>query len=215
MVSIAKLTGRKAIALLSDMNQPLGNAVGNTLELVEAIQTLHGKGPADFREHCLTVASVMLTLGGISVDEDQGRLMADESIDHCRAWEKFRALVAAQGGDVTYIDNPELLPRARLIDQIPAQRSGYLAGIHARLIGEASVLLGAGRNKKGDTIDHAVGVLIHHKVGDWVEEGQPLFTIHANDEGRLAEARRILIEAHTWSNVEVERLPLFYDVIRD
>ncbi len=111
------------------------------------------------------------------------------------------------------VDDPQRLPRAALIEDVPAGRSGYLAGIHAREVGETSVDLGAGRTKKGDRIDPAVGIVIHHKVGDFVKSGQVLFTVHANNEERLVQAKNRLLAAHTWSETPVEPLPLFYGVI--
>ncbi len=214
MVDIARLAGRKAVALLSDMNQPLGFAVGNALEVKEAIATLHGGGPADFREHCLKVAEQLLILGGVAADEAAARPLLASALADGRAWERFRDLVRAQGGDLAYVDDPARLPRAALIETVPAPRSGYLAGIHARVVGETAVILGAGREKKGAPIDHAVGIEIHHKVGEFVEQGSPLFTIHANDPDRLVEAGKRLLEAHTWSDEAVEPLPLFYGVVR-
>ncbi len=214
MVEIAHLAGRKAVALLSDMNQPLGNAVGNALEVCEAIETLHGGGPQDFREHCLTVASHMLVLGGIAPTEADARLLAEAALRDGRGFDRFRELVSAQGGDVSYVDHPEKLPAAPLIETVPAPRSGYLNRIHAREVGEAVVAMGGGRERKDDPIDHAVGVVIHHKVGDRVEAGQPLFTLHARDAQTLAEARERILSAHGWSENPVEPLPLFYGVVR-
>ena len=214
MVSVAWLANRKAVALLSDMNQPLGCAVGNALELKEAIETLRGGGPQDFREHCLTVAAHMLLLGGKATEETQARHMGEIALMNGYAWEKFRTLVIAQGGDITVVDDPSRLPTARLIATTAAPRSGYLKGVNARIVGETVAALGGGRAKKGDPIDYAVGVIIHHKVGDRVEAGQPLFTVHASDEASLAQACQQLLEAHAWSDSPVEPLPLFYDVIR-
>ncbi len=213
MTLIARLSERKAVALLSDMNQPLGFAVGNALELREALETLQGGGPADFKEHCLVVASHMLNLGGKVSGEAEGRALAESALADGRALQRFRALVEAQGGQVEYIDHPERLRQARLIETVAAPHSGYLQTIHARIVGETVVGLGGGRARKGDLIDPAVGVIIHHKVGDWVAEGQPLFTVHANDEARLSEARQQLLEAHIWSQEPVPALPLFYEVI--
>ncbi len=214
MVSIATLAGRKAVALLSDMNQPLGYAVGNALEVKEALETLQGGGPEDFREHCLAVAGYMLALGGLADSEEHGKQLALEAIQDGRGLERFKTLVASQGGDVRYIDQPELFPTAPLIESIPAPRSGYLSGIHARMVGEMAVLLGAGRSKKEDQIDHAVGIVIHHKVGDRVEKGQSLFTVHANSADLLEQARTTLLAAHSWSDDPVEPLPLFYGVVK-
>jgi pyrimidine-nucleoside phosphorylase len=215
MVSIAVSAGRRCTALLSDMNQPLGQAVGNALEVREAIHTLHGKGPEDFREHCLVAAAHMLVLGQKAGDASEGRSMAEEALDGGGAWERFTALIAAQGGDVSYVEDPDRLPKASRIETIPVPRGGYLRQINARIVGETAVVLGAGREKKGDPIDHAVGIEIFHNVGDRIEEGQPLFAVHANDEEKLQVARRRLLDAHIWSDSPVEPLPLFYDVIQD
>ena len=214
MVSIAHLAGRKAVALLSDMNQPLGFAVGNALELKEAIETLHGGGPQDFREHCLIVAGHMLAIGGVARDAEAGMQMAEQQLLSGGGWELFKTLVAAQGGEVAYVEHPERLPSASLVETVLAPRSGYLSGIHAREVGETAVFLGAGREKKDDPIDHAVGVVIHRKVGERVEAGQPLFTVHASHPARLVEAHQRLLAAHTWSDAPVQPLPLFYGVIR-
>ena len=214
LVSIARLAGRKAVALLSDMNQPLGEMVGNALELREAIETLHGLGPDDFREHCLVVAGWMLALGGKARDEYAGRRMAEQALENGSAWEKFRQLVSAQGGDVTFIDNPELLPNASIVEVIRSPQAGYLASVNARIVGEASVLLGAGRLKKGDPVDHAVGIRVHHKVGARVEPGEPLFTVYANQSERLDAALASLPHACQFSDSPVEPLPLFYGVVK-
>ncbi len=157
MVSIAELAGRKAVALLADMNQPLGFAVGNALEVKEAISTLQGEGPPDFVEHCLVLATHMLVLGEVAGNERAARELAERVLRNGAAWEKFLAFIGEQGGDVTFITNPERLPSAEFVEPVNARQSGYISGIHARLIGEATVRLGAGRAKKGDPIDPAVG----------------------------------------------------------
>jgi pyrimidine-nucleoside phosphorylase len=165
MVAIARQAGRKATALLSDMNQPLGVAVGNALEVREAIDTLRGGGPPDFREHCLVVATHMLVLGDLAIDDNQGRGMAEGALKDTLAWEKFKALVRAQGGDVAFVENPERLPRASLVETVPAPRGGTLRWIDARVVGRQPSRLGAGREKKGDPIDHAVGIEICTRWG--------------------------------------------------
>jgi pyrimidine-nucleoside phosphorylase len=210
MADIGKLAGREVVSLLSDMNQPLGDAVGNSLEVVEAINTLHNLGPVDFREHCLHVSAHMLVLGKRALDLESGRRMAEVAIASGAAFEKFRVLVSAQGGDVSFVDNPEKFPRAKFIEVVKADQGGYLSQVHARMIGEASVALGAGRARKGDPVDHAVGFIIHHKVGEQVEMGDPLYTIYANDPAKEAEAREGLRSAFRWSEKPVAALPLFY-----
>ena len=211
MTQIGELAGRKTICLLSDMNQPLGHAVGNALEVKEAIETLKGGGPEDFREHCLHVSAHMLVVGRRAKDLKEGRALAEKALADGRALAKFRVLVEAQGGDASYVDDPDQLPKAKFVEAVKSPRSGWLAQVNARDVGEASVLLGAGRAKKSDAIDHAVGFVIHHKVGERVEGGQPLFTVHANDEQKLAEARERVLAAYVFSDKAVPALPLFYD----
>nr|HID12733.1 thymidine phosphorylase [Anaerolineae bacterium] len=210
MVHLGRQVGRSVVALISDMNQPLGWAVGNALEVQEAINTLHEGGPADFREHCLVVAAEMLMLSGKTTDANAALTLALETLASGAAWHKFRDLVEAQGGDVRYIDEPEGLPKAKLIEPVPAPRSGYLAAVNTAEIGLAVVELGGGREKIGDPIDHSVGVIVHYKVGELVQKDTPLFTIHANDEAKLAAARERLLAAHTFSDTPAQRLPLFY-----
>lgn len=210
MVDIGKLAGREVVALLSDMNQPLGGAVGNALEVIEAIETLKGGGPDDFREHCLHIAAHMLVLGKRAKTLEDARKMAEAAIASGAALEKLRVLVEAQGGDVSYVDDIGKFPRAKFVETVKAPRSGFVSQVHARAVGEAAVALGAGRTKKSDPIDHAVGFVIHKKVGDRVEAGEPLFTVHANDAAKLAEARQAVLNAYIFSDVKVEPLPLFY-----
>jgi pyrimidine-nucleoside phosphorylase len=210
MVEIGYDAGRQVTALISDMNQPLGWAVGNALELREAIDTLHEGGPGDFREHCLVVAAELLRLGGVVTSTDAGLEKAQMALASGAAWEKLVALVEAQGGDVRQVENPDLLPQARLVQATPTPKSGYLAEIDAQEVGLAAVDLGAGRTRKGEAIDHAVGVILHYKVGDSVEKNTPLFTIHANDEQKLAAAEARLLAAHNFSDEPVEPYPLFY-----
>lgn len=210
MVEIGELAGRETVAILSDMNQPLGHAVGNSLEVVEALDTLRGGGPDDFREHSLHVAAQMLLLGKRADDLAAARLMAEEALDDGRGLAKFRDLIAAQGGDITYIDHPEKFPKADFIETVESPYSGSISQIHARIVGEAAVELGAGRAKKGDPIDHAVGFIIHHKVGDIVKVGDPLFTVHANLPDLLEKAKEEVLKAHQFSETPVAPLPLFY-----
>jgi len=210
MVLMGTRVGRRTVALISDMNQPLGWAVGNALEVQEAINTLHEGGPADFREHCLVVAAEMLMLGNKATDANAALTLALETLASGAAWHKFKDMVEAQDGDVRYVDEPERLPKARLIEPVPAPRSGYLANVNAAEVGKAVVDLGGGREEIGDPIDHSVGVIVHYKVGDLVQKDTPLFTIHANDEAKLVAARERVLTAHTFSDIPVHRLPLFY-----
>jgi len=213
MVAIGKLSGREVIAVLSDMNQPLGKAVGNALELKEAIETLNGKGPADFREHCLSIAGYMLLLGKKAINLASARKMAEESLNSGSALEKFRQLVIAQGGDISFVDNPEKLPVSENHLVVKAERSGYLTQVHAQTVGETAVDLGAGRAKKGAPIDQGVGILVHVKVGDHLEMGDPLFTIFSKNTKDAKKAEIRLMSALKWSETKVEPLPLFYGVV--
>src|SRR5712692_4020487 len=179
MVAIGRHAKRRVIAVISDMNQPLGHAVGNALEVKEAIATLQGGGPADIREHCLEVAGYLLILAGKARSQAVARAQLTAALSNGAAWDKFRQLVVAQGGDVAVVENPERLPAASLIEEVPAPETGYLARVDALTIGLSSVDLGAGRAKKGDPIDHAVGLVVYHKVGDHVTKGEPLFAVHA------------------------------------
>jgi pyrimidine-nucleoside phosphorylase len=214
MVGIGRRAGRRVVALLSDMNQPLGCAVGNALEVREALETLHGGGPADFREHCLHVAAHMLLISGRAATLRAGRAMAGEALDGGAAMAKFRALVEAQGGDVRVVDQPDLLPRAPVVETVQAAKGGYLAQADARLIGMTAVALGAGRERKGDPIDPAVGVVVHAKVGDRLSAGAPLFSVHASDSLKAQAAIEQLKPAFRLSSRSIPALPLFYRTLR-
>ncbi|HID62335.1 MAG TPA: hypothetical protein EYP49_06295 [Anaerolineae bacterium] len=206
--------GRRVRAVLSDMNQPLGRAVGNALELKEALDTLHGHGPHDFLEHCLSVAGQMLILGGKAQDAEEARTILLEALHSGQALAKFRQWIAAQGGDLAAVDEPSRLPQAAIVQDVPAPRAGYVADIDAMEVGLTAMSLGAGRARKGDPIDHAVGVVLRAKIGDYVERGEPLLTIHAHDRHKLAQARERLLAAYTWSEEPVQAPPLVYEIIR-
>lgn len=214
MVEIGRISDRQTVALLSDMNQPLGQAVGNALELKEALAALRGGGPADFRNHSLEVAGHMLVLGKRATSHAAGVQMAEAVLSNGLALAKFRELVAAQGGDLAVIDDPDRLPLAAIREVVPAPQDGYLSQIHARIVGETAVLLGGGRAAKSDSIDHAVGIEILHNVGDRVEAGQALFVLHSSDAGKHANARARLLQAHQFVDEPVDPLPLFYGTIQ-
>lgn len=217
MVDIGVDSGKHVTALITDMNQPLGYAAGNALEVAEAIFTLRGEGPPDFVELSITIAAHMLVLSpDVPFDKlDDAQAAARQVIADGRALKKFRDMVQLQAGDPTQVDDPTLLPQARLQDTISANSAGYIARIDARQIGRAVVDLGGGREKKGDTIDHAVGVETLVKVGDKVEVGDTLFRLHANDETRLSMAMG-WIEQHVFdiSPQPIEPLPLLHATIK-
>lgn len=213
MVDIACLAGRKAVALISDMNQPLGVAVGNILEVKEAIDTLRGAGPASFVEHCLDVSEQMLILGEAASEIGEARKKAKKALKDGSAWGKFLELVKAQGGDISYVEDPDKFQKAAIIGTVSSPKSGYISQIHARIVGETSVDLGAGRAKKTDKINHAVGIEILREVGDEIEEGEDLFVLHAANQTDFEKARERLLGAHKWSDTPVSPLPLVYEII--
>ena len=213
MVSIGKLSGRRVIAVLSQMDQPLGVAVGNALELKEAIEMLNGVGPEDFHAHCIDLSAYMLILGGEAADLETGRKMAQAAIDNGTALLKFKELIEVQHGDVGVIDHPETLPVAPLIYQIEAETSGWVKVVDAQEVGESSVEIGAGRARKGDVIDPAVGIMVRVKIGDYVEAGETLFDVHVSDRSSFDTVFQKLKGAVELSDEPVEPPPYFWDVI--
>lgn len=214
MVDIGERNRREVTALLSDMNQPLGRAVGNALEVKESIETLRGDGPADFTEHCLVVAAHMLFLGDKAETVDTARELAERRLHDGSALEKFVQMVDRQGGKTAVVDDPDAhLEQAAFVESLLAPKAGYVAKIDAREVGLTAVMLGGGREKKDDPIDHAVGIVVHKRVGDTVDAGEAVLTIHANSEDRLNEARTRLEQAIEIPADPVEPLPIFYDVV--
>jgi pyrimidine-nucleoside phosphorylase len=213
MVEIGRISGKEVIALISDMNQPLGFAVGNALEVREALDTLKGAGPIDFKKHCLEVAGHLLVLAGRAEELEEGKRIGQRVLEDGSAFRKFSQLVEAQGGDVGMVHDPSRLPKSSIIRTIPSPESGYLEQIHAREIGFSAMELGAGREKKGDPIDYAVGIILKYKVGDWVEKGEPLFDIHANDQARFDSAAKRVVAAHSFSKSKISPLPNFYQTV--
>ncbi len=191
MVAVGRAAGRDMVALIADMNQPLGRAVGNALEVAEACRTLCHNPPTRLREHCLIVASTMLQLAR-DITPEAARAELEARLADGSAFEKLQQLVAAQGGDPRQLEDMHRLPQARLREDFPAPASGYLNAIDAPVLGRACTALGAGRLRKEDAIDPAVGLVMHAELGDALEKGAPLLTIYANDEGRLAAARHLL-----------------------
>lgn len=213
MVGIGTDAGRKTVALIADMNQPLGYAVGNTLEVKEAIATLKGDGPADFWEHCLTVAGHMLMLAGKASTLEESKELARQARDEGTALAKFKLMVKHQGGQASLVDEPDDFRPAEYVESLYAQRNGFIAGINAGAIGWSCVLLGGGRQVKDEAIDHAVGFIVPLKVGDKVQSGDLLATIHADDPEKLAGAKSDLLHAIEWSDTPVKPLPHFYETM--
>ncbi|MEI5994405.1 pyrimidine-nucleoside phosphorylase [Candidatus Enterococcus mansonii] len=191
MVRIGHLANRQTMAIISDMSQPLGEAIGNSLEVVEAIETLQGKGPEDLLEMCYILGSQMVVLAKQAETLDEARAMLKESLESGKALEKFREMISNQGGDASIIDNPERLLTANYQIELPAKEAGVVQKIVANEIGIAAMLLGAGRATKEDAIDYAVGIKLHKKVGMPVAKGESLLTIYANSES-IEEVKELL-----------------------
>jgi len=188
--------GKKVVALITDMDQPLGRYVGNSLEVEECIHVLRGQGSDDLRELCIELCAWMFFLGDRTPSVAEGKKLAAEIIADGRGLNKFREIVQLQGGDPAVVDDPGQLPHARHQLDVASPRAGYVAGFQNELMGVASMVLGGGREKKDDVIDPAVGLVVHKKVGDKVATGEPLCTVHYNAEARLAEARQLVEQAY-------------------
>ncbi|NOX63613.1 MAG: thymidine phosphorylase [Chloroflexi bacterium] len=215
MVAIGKLAGRKVAARVTDMNQPLGRAVGNALEVKEAIATLRGQGPDDLTRLLVAEAGHLLHMCGKVASEEEGEARARRTLEDGRALAKFRAFVEAQGGDPTVVEKPDrLLPKADVVRPLLSPRDGWLSRVNARTFGEVTVHLGGGRERKGDPIDHSVGIVLAAKIGDRIEQGQPLCYIHARTETEAQTAAEALLEAYDWSETPVAPPRLIKRTIR-
>lgn len=192
MVETGERMGKKMVALLTDMDQPLGFNVGNSLEVEEVLAVLRGGGPEDLRELCKELAAWMFMLGGRCGDLAAARALYEELIQSGKALAKFRQMIELQGGDAEVIDDPATLPHAKHSVEVRSPARGYVATIQCEAVGTACVVLGGGREKKEDAIDPAVGIVLHRKVSDRVAAGDALCTIHYNDEARMARAKQLL-----------------------
>lgn len=195
MVHIGNSFGRKTAAIISGMDQPLGRAIGNALEVKEAIATLTGGGPEDLRELCLVLGAKMAVLGGACRDAAEARLLLEKTLNNGTAFEKLRLLVQEQGGDVAAIDHPERLPGAARQEEVLAPSSGTVKAIDSLALGLSGMALGSGRERKEDSIDYAVGIVLNKKAGQKVNQGDSLATLHYNNDVRLAAARNRVLEA--------------------
>ena len=214
MVGIGEDAGVRTIAVLSSMEQPLGRAVGNALELAEAIDILRGAGPQDVTTLCLHETATLLAMTGLAPSEEEGHTRAEQAIADGSGLAKLAEVVAAQGGDAGQIEDPTKLPKAPHCEVIPAPRSGYVTAIHAERVGMASVRLGAGRMRKRDPIDHAVGLLLLAKVGDRLEAGEPLAEVHAPDAAQVAAIRDELLSAYSWGKKPPRATPLIIGSVK-
>lgn len=213
MVDIGNGAGRRTVAVLTDMDQPLGCAIGNALEVREAIEVLHGRGPADVREICLVLGAEMLGLAGKG-DAAACRAMAEQAIESGAALAKFREMVAAQGGDPSVADHPDRLPVASVQAPYCARQRGILRHVISDQLGMASMVLGAGRRTKEEAIDPSAGIVLLKKPGDPVEAGEPIAMLHTADAGKLAESARLLDEAIAIGDGAFEPVPLILQTIR-
>lgn len=196
MAEIGRGAGKKVDAVITSMEQPLGYAVGNTLEVIEAIDTLRGNGPQDLLEVCMTLGARILTLAGRADNDAHAKEVLSETLESGRALDKLKQLVAAQGGDSSFIDNLSKFARARIIEDVCAKQDGLICAINAEAIGLAAMRLGAERETKESEIDRSAGIVLRKKVGDFARQSEPIAVIHTNDEGRVEEVRAMILEAY-------------------
>lgn len=207
MVETGERMGKQMVALITNMDQPLGRMVGNAMEVEESIEVLHGGGPADLRELCLHLAAWMFYVGGTAKTVAEGKRKADEIIASGKAFDRFRQMVELQGGDVSVIDDPKRLPSADHRVNVASPGAGYISAIECEHIGTACVVLGGGREKKEDSVDPAVGIVIHKKIGDKVSPSEPLCTIHCHSDAQAARATKLLEESYTVSSAPPAHRP--------
>ena len=214
MVETGERMGKQVVALITDMDQPLGNMIGNALEVIEVMEVLRGGGPADLRELCLELAGWMLRLGGAAKTIAEAKQQSAQLISSGKALEKFRQMVELQGGDPRSLDDAKKLPRARHTRAVTTSKAGYVASMQCEQIGTACVILGGGRERKEDSVDPAVGIVLHKKVGDRVAAGEPLATIHYNSDARAESAEQLLAESFKISEADpTSKRPLVHSVI--
>lgn len=210
MVDIGTHVGRHTVAIVTDMGQPLGYAIGNALEVREAIDTLQGKGPQDLEQLCLTLGAHMLLLAKVVDNWEQGCNKLKELIADGSALEKFKEIVRAQGGDPTVIDRPDYLPGAAHQIEVKAQTAGFVQAIEAESLGVAATILGAGRETKESVVDPAVGIVVRKKTSDRVEAGEVLAVIHANDLEKATAVRQKVQQAYTIGSNQPPKPPLIF-----
>lgn len=214
MVAIGEKVGRKTTAFITDMNQPLGYAVGNALEVKEAVETLRGNGPEDLRNLCIELGAGMLELAGRVGDLEEGRELLRKKLENGDALKKFTELIAAQEGNPEIVDDFNLLPKTDKKVELKAEQDGYISGIEALEVGISAMLLGAGRETKDSEIDLAVGIVLEKKVGDKVKKGETLAVLHVDDEKNLEEAKSKLAAAFCYSKEKPEQKELIYEIIK-
>jgi len=215
MVETGERMAKQVVALITDMDQPLGSMIGNALEVVEALEVLRGGGPEDLKELCLHLSGWMLYLGGGFKSVAEGKQHSEQLISSGKALEKFRRMVDLQGGDVRAIDDPKRLSQAQRRVEITSAKSGFVSTVQCEDVGTACVVLGGGRERKEDSVDPAVGIVLHKKVGDRVAAGEPLATIHYNSDARLERARQMITGAYDIADAAPStKRPLIHRVIQ-
>ena len=214
MVETGERMGTQVVALITDMDQPLGKMIGNALEVVEVVDVLRGDGPEDLRELCLHLAGWMLYLGGVSKSIAEGTQLSSDLISSGRALEKFRQMVELQGGDARVIDETGRLPQAARTIQVASPAAGFVFSMQCEQIGTASVILGGGRERKEDSVDPAVGIVLHKKIGDQVGIREPLATIHYHSESRAERAHKLIVESVQIGDAAPPKRPLIHRVIQ-
>lgn len=213
MIAIGNHLGRDTKAMISNMNQPLGNAIGNALEVKEAIATLKDEGPADFKELCMSAGAIMLMQGKIANNEQEARALLQEVLTNGKALHKLKEMVAAQGGDVDMIDHPEKLPQAKEIIEMKAKQAGYVKELNALQLGTLAMMIGAGRKVKEDTVNFAVGIVLNKKDGDYVHENDVLAVVHT-DTPLSDDWIKQFYDCFTYSNEPVTKSPLIYKIVK-
>jgi pyrimidine-nucleoside phosphorylase len=213
MVQIGTIAGRKTFAVITDMNQPLGNAVGNTLEVIEAIDTLKGEGPKDLLEVSITLASYMLVGAEIAEDVEAAKKMLYQTIESRSALDKLAEFISAQGGNSDAVYHTEQLKKASIAEEVTAPTDGFITYIHTDEVGMTSLVLGGGRETKESVIDLSVGLKIHKKLGDQVVKGESLATLYANDSNKLKEAKERLLNAYVIGKEQPEKPKYVYAVV--
>lgn len=214
MVNIGKNVGRNTVAVISDMDQPLGFAIGNALEVKEAMDTLTGKGPKDLLELCLTLGSNMVVLSKKAATVEEARKMLLKTIEDGSAIAKFEEFIGAQGGDISQVEDPNKLPKAKYVVPVKSDREGYVTKITAQNLGIVAMELGAGRATKESVIDLAVGIILNKKRGEKVAKGDIIAYIHSNDESKIEKATKGILENYKIEKEYTDNIPLVYDVIR-
>ena len=214
MIEIGKLANRETVCILTNMDEPLGYAVGNSLEVIEAIQSLKGEMPEDVKEVVLELGAYMVKLAGKGEDIEENKAKLLENIENGKGYEKFIQLVENQGGDSSYIKDTNLFPKANYIEKVYSQKDGYIQSMNAKEIGKIVCDLGAGRIRKEDSIDNAVGIVLNKKVSDKVEKGDTLVTIYANSKEKLEEAKKKLLEVIKIGEQEIEKPKMILEIMK-